>query len=378
MAEVKLLAHILPGVCKTGSGTQSNMNSNDGVANRCDLTLSKWPESARSQAFVRTWGLVRNYRVGLMNLDAMHAQAVFQAATKVAEGNRWSTARLVCRAIEILGGERGDKSVVHPNDDVNKGQSSNDTFPTVMHIAAANLIMKHTVPRLSLLLKELESKSEAFAKIIKIGRTHTQDATPLTLGQEFSGYATQVDYAVERILAAMPRLLQLAQGGTAVGTGALLSALPLQNDGSKDHACTHARDATPVALDQEFSGCVAQVGDGVQRTQALMPRLLQLALQSAWVHCSLQEPCETMIVKLGCTHTQDATSLILGQEFSGYVTQVGFEVRRAKTTSACTRQHRCWHRCAACLTKARKRSSNRLGCCLWRRHLQHWWSVRCI
>jgi fumarate hydratase, class II len=111
--------------------------------------------------------------------------------------------------------------VVHPNDHVNKGQSSNDTFPSVMHIAAATYLARKTVPKLHTLCKTLEEKSFAFRSIIKIGRTHTQDATPLTLGQEFSGYATQVSYGIQRIRAAMPRLLQLAQGGTAVGTGAL-------------------------------------------------------------------------------------------------------------------------------------------------------------
>lgn len=126
----------------------------------------------------------------------------------------------VCRAIEILGGELGDKSVVHPNDHVNKGQSSNDTFPTVMHIAAASFVTAETLPKLSGLRDALAAKADAFAHIIKIGRTHTQDATPLTLGQEFSGYETQVAYGVARIESALPRVLQLAQGGTAVGTGA--------------------------------------------------------------------------------------------------------------------------------------------------------------
>ena len=126
----------------------------------------------------------------------------------------------MCRAIEILGGELGDKSVVHPNDHVNKGQSSNDTFPTVMHIAAASFVTAETLPKLSGLRDALAAKANAFAHIIKIGRTHTQDATPLTLGQEFSGYETQVAYGVARIESALPRVLQLAQGGTAVGTGA--------------------------------------------------------------------------------------------------------------------------------------------------------------
>jgi len=123
------------------------------------------------------------------------------------------------RAIEMLGGERGSKDPVHPNDHVNRGQSSNDSFPTAMHIAVVEEIHRALIPGLDRLAKALEAKVEAFAKIIKIGRTHTQDATPLTLGQEFSGYATQVRYAIDRVEGCLPRLYQLAQGGTAVGTG---------------------------------------------------------------------------------------------------------------------------------------------------------------
>lgn len=124
------------------------------------------------------------------------------------------------RAIDLLGGKLGDKKVVHPNDDVNKGQSSNDTFPTVMHIAAATSISRETLPKLARLRAALAAKADAFSSIIKIGRTHTQDATPLTLGQEFGGYAAQVEYGVGRLEAALPAVLRLAQGGTAVGTGA--------------------------------------------------------------------------------------------------------------------------------------------------------------
>ncbi|CAE7455011.1 fumC [Symbiodinium microadriaticum] len=123
------------------------------------------------------------------------------------------------RAIEILGGEIGSKDPVHPNDHCNMGQSSNDTFPTAMHIAAGETLANQVIPALKHLRDELNKKSKAWNKIIKIGRTHTQDATPLTLGQEFSGYVTQVDYGIKRIEAALPRIWQLAQGGTAVGTG---------------------------------------------------------------------------------------------------------------------------------------------------------------
>lgn len=123
------------------------------------------------------------------------------------------------RAIEILGGEVGSKKPVHPNDHVNMGQSSNDTYPTAMHIAAAMEINSGLLPALQYLLAAFKEKQKLFDKIIKIGRTHLQDATPLTLGQEFSGYVTQIEYGIERVKAALPRVYQLAQGGTAVGTG---------------------------------------------------------------------------------------------------------------------------------------------------------------
>ncbi|PZP85423.1 MAG: class II fumarate hydratase, partial [Azospirillum brasilense] len=123
------------------------------------------------------------------------------------------------RAIELLGGVMGSKKPVHPNDHVNMGQSSNDSFPTAMHIAAAEQVNHALIPALSHLHKALAAKVEAFNDIVKIGRTHLQDATPLTLGQEFSGYATQVEYAIERVKNCLPRLYMLAQGGTAVGTG---------------------------------------------------------------------------------------------------------------------------------------------------------------
>lgn len=126
---------------------------------------------------------------------------------------------LANRAIMILGGVVGSKDPVHPNDHCNMGQSSNDSFPTAMHIASVATILNRTIPGLKALLDALESKSSEFEKIVKIGRTHCQDATPLTLGQEFSGYAQQVKYGIQRIESSLSALYRLALGGTAVGTG---------------------------------------------------------------------------------------------------------------------------------------------------------------
>jgi len=123
------------------------------------------------------------------------------------------------RAIEMLGGVMGSKKPVHPNDHVNMSQSSNDTYPTAMHVAAAQGVAEDLIPALHHLHSALKAKQEAFKDIIKIGRTHTQDATPLTLGQEFSGYAAQVESAIRRLHLTLPGLYELAQGGTAVGTG---------------------------------------------------------------------------------------------------------------------------------------------------------------
>ena len=174
----------------------------------------------------------------LGNMDAEIADAIIAAAGEVIEGKFddnfplvvWQTGSgtqsnmnsnevIANRAIEILGGVIGSKDPVHPNDHCNMGQSSNDTFPTAMHIATAMSVRDVLVPGLTKLAEGLEKKSEEFKDIIKIGRTHTQDATPLTLGQEFSGYAHQIRQGLARVEAAMPGIYELAQGGTAVGTG---------------------------------------------------------------------------------------------------------------------------------------------------------------
>ncbi len=177
-----------------------------------------------------------NMELGI--LDATIGQVIVQAAEAVMDGSLndhfplvvWQTGSgtqtnmninevVSNRAIEILGGTVGSKSPVHPNDHVNMGQSSNDTFPTVMHIAAVEQLHHELIPALEHLHSALQKKSFEFKDIIKIGRTHLQDATPVTLGQEFSGYATQIKYGIARIKSCLPRLSQLAQGGTAVGTG---------------------------------------------------------------------------------------------------------------------------------------------------------------
>src|ERR1700760_2173926 len=168
--------------------------------------------------------------------DPKIGKAIQQAAAEVASGKLsdnfplsvWQTGSgtqsnmnanevISNRAIEILGGQMGSKKPVHPNDHVNMSASSNDTFPTVMHIAAVLELEERLLPTLASLRDGLDKKSKQFEKLIKIGRTHLQDATPLTLGQEFSGYVAQLDYGIERVKSSLPRLLMLAQGGTAVG-----------------------------------------------------------------------------------------------------------------------------------------------------------------
>lgn len=177
-----------------------------------------------------------NRELGL--LDQRRARAIIRAAHEVIDGKLddhfplvvWQTGSgtqtnmnlnevIANRANEMLGGELGAKKPVHPNDHVNMSQSSNDSFPTAMHIAAAQGITADLIPALGELLRALRKKEKAFAHIVKIGRTHTQDATPLTLGQEFSGYAAQVESGIARLRTAVKELYPLAQGGTAVGTG---------------------------------------------------------------------------------------------------------------------------------------------------------------
>ncbi|XP_054722784.1 fumarate hydratase, mitochondrial-like [Uloborus diversus] len=193
------------------------------------------------QPVIKAFGILKKAAAVVnreFGLDAKVADAICQAADEVIDGTLkdhfplviWQTGSgtqtnmnvnevIANRAIEILGGKLGSKDPVHPNDHVNKSQSSNDTYPTAMHIAVAMEVELALFPALKHLLEALRNKEREFADIIKIGRTHTQDAVPLSLGQEFSGYATQIEFGIQRVKACLPRLYYLAIGGTAVGTG---------------------------------------------------------------------------------------------------------------------------------------------------------------
>jgi fumarate hydratase class II len=193
-------------------------------------------EIVHALGFIKQAAARVNARIG--GLDPNLAETIQQAAAEVARGDLDSQFPLVIwqtgsgtqsnlnanevvagRANEILTGKRGGKEPVHPNDHVNKSQSSNDSFPTAMHVSAARAVDMRLVPALNLMHARLADQAERWDSIVKIGRTHLQDATPLTLGQEFSGYAAQVAACIERVEGVLPRLMMLAQGGTAVGTG---------------------------------------------------------------------------------------------------------------------------------------------------------------
>ncbi len=206
--------------------------------------LANFPigEERMPPPLIHALGLVKlacaRVNVAMGRLDPRLGEAIARAAREVAEGRLddhfplrvWQTGSgtqthmnvnevIANRANELLGAPRGARSPVHPNDHVNLGQSSNDTFPTAMHVAAAREVHGRLIPALEHLLAELEAKRERFADLVKIGRTHLMDAVPVTLGQEFSGWAQQVLYGLERLRGVMPRVCELAQGGTAVGTG---------------------------------------------------------------------------------------------------------------------------------------------------------------
>ncbi|HEY5080494.1 MAG TPA: class II fumarate hydratase [Bauldia sp.] len=211
---------------------------------QAERSLENFPIGTETQPapIIRALGLIKRaaaeVNMDLGKLDPKVGEAIVKSAQEVAEGKLdahfplvvWQTGSgtqsnmnanevIANRAIEMLRGVIGSKTPVHPNDHVNMSQSSNDTYPTAMHVAASEEIRHRLIPSLQMLRNALNDKAMEWAHIIKIGRTHTQDATPLTLGQEFSGYTQQVENGIERVEQTMPKLMQLAQGGTAVGTG---------------------------------------------------------------------------------------------------------------------------------------------------------------
>ncbi|HMJ79932.1 MAG TPA: class II fumarate hydratase [Candidatus Dormibacteraeota bacterium] len=234
-------------------------------------------------------------------LDARKAELIVRAADEVIEGRLddhfplrvWQTGSgtqsnmnanevIANRAIELAGGTLGSKSPIHPNDDVNMSQSSNDTFPTAMHMAAAEALVRRLLPAVRALRDELEGKARAFDDIVKIGRTHLQDAVPLTLGQEFSGYVAQLDDDLARIEACLPELYRLAIGGTAVGTG--LNA-PM---GFGEAAAQRLAELTGlpfVSAPNKFAALAAHdavvAGHGTLRTLAVS--LMKLANDLRWL-----------------------------------------------------------------------------------------------
>jgi len=239
---------------------------------------------------IRALGIVKRSaaraNMKLDNLDAKVGDAIVNAATEVAEGKLddhfplsvWQTGSgtqsnmnvnevVANRAIEILGGQIGSKDPVHPNDHVNRSQSSNDTFPTAMHISGYRMIHDVTLPGLRKLHATLADKAASFQSVVKIGRTHFMDATPLTLGQEFSGYATQLKKSIEAIENALPHLAELALGGTAVGTGLNTPA------GYPEKVAAHIADITGlpfVTAENKFEALAAH--DAVVEAHAALKR----------------------------------------------------------------------------------------------------------
>jgi fumarate hydratase, class II len=256
-------------------------------------------ELIHALALVKAASARTNLELGLLPADK--ARAIMVAADEVAGGRHagefplsvWQTGSgtqtnmnvnevLANRASELLGGARGDGRLVHPNDEVNRGQSSNDIFPTAMHVAAAIGISQCVLPALRRLKTTLSGKAAAFADIVKIGRTHLQDATPLSLGQEFSGYVAQLHHAEEVITAALPSLHPLAVGGTAVGTG--LNTHP--EFGARVAAELAARSGLPfVSAANKFAALAANDGvvaaHGALKTLAVA--LMKIANDVRWL-----------------------------------------------------------------------------------------------
>ena len=264
---------------------------------------------------IRAFGVLKkacalaNQDLGLMPKEK--ADLIVRAAQEVIEGQFdgefplriWQTGSgtqtnmnanevIANRAIELAGGERGSKKPVHPNDDVNRSQSSNDTFPTAMHVAAALEITGKLLPALAFLRKALDSKSREFSNIVKIGRTHLMDAVPLTLGQEFSGYVAQLDMARRSIESTLPGLYELAIGGTAVGTG--LNAHPRFGEMVAGHIATMTGQPF-VSAPNKFAALASHdavvMASGAIRT--LATTLMKIANDIRWLasgpRCGLGE-----------------------------------------------------------------------------------------
>ena len=237
-----------------------------------DISTEKMPpELIRALALVKRSSAVVNLALG--TLDAMKAGAIVAAADEVLAGKHdtefplagWQTGSgtqsnmnmnevLANRASQLLGGAAGEARLVHPNDEVNRSQSSNDVFPTAMSVAAVEAVMHRLIPPIEALRATLQAKANDFADVVKIGRTHLQDATPLTLGQEISGWVAQLEHGLVHVLAALPHLCELALGGTAVGTG--LNAPP--GFGEKVAAELAARTGLPfVSASNKFEALAA-------------------------------------------------------------------------------------------------------------------------
>jgi fumarate hydratase class II len=265
-----------------------------------DISTEKMPvELIRALAWVKRSSAVVNRALG--TLPSAKADAIVIAADEVLAGRHgdefplsvWQTGSgtqtnmnmnevLANRASQILGGPLGDARLVHPNDDVNRSQSSNDVFPTAMNVAAVEALVSRLIPAVSALRDTLAGKAEAFAAIIKIGRTHLQDATPLTLGQEISGWVAQLDHGLAHVRAALPHLSELALGGTAVGTG--LNAPP--EFGARVAAELAARMQLPfVSAPNKFEALAAHdaIVHGHGALKTLAASLTKIANDVRWL-----------------------------------------------------------------------------------------------
>jgi fumarate hydratase class II len=248
-------------------------------------------EMIRALGLLKKAAAITNQSLGILTKDK--ADLIVQAADEVISGKLdahfplvvWQTGSgtqtnmnanevISNRAIELAGGELGSKKPIHPNDDVNKAQSSNDTFPTAMHIAVVEEVYRRLIPMVTKLREALQKKSDEFKDIIKIGRTHLMDATPLTLGQEFSGYVQQLTNGLERIQGALPRLCELALGGTAVGTGlnthpdfAVAAAKEIANLTGKPFVSARNKFEALAGHDAlvEFSGVLKTIACGLHK-----------------------------------------------------------------------------------------------------------------